>query len=62
MKDDRISVRFPAEPPAKAVAHRSRTQDTVYELARSAGLIGVVKGARKDLSTNPEHFRGFGGS
>lgn len=35
---------------------------TPYEHARKAGLIGVVKGASRDLSTNPRHFDGFGGS
>jgi predicted DNA-binding protein len=35
---------------------------TAYELARKAGLIGAVLGASRDLSTNPRHFDGFGGS
>ena len=35
---------------------------TAYELAEIAGLIGVVKGAIRDLSTNPKYFDGFGGS
>ena len=35
---------------------------TAYELAKNAGLIGVVKGAIRDLSTNPKYFDGFGGS
>ena len=33
-----------------------------YELARKAGLIGLVKGNVRDLSTNPKYFDGFGGS
>ena len=33
---------------------------SAYEHAKRAGLIGVVKGASRDLSTSPEHFRGFG--
>jgi len=35
---------------------------TAYERAKQAGLIGAVRGASPDLSTNPEHFKGFGGS
>jgi predicted DNA-binding protein len=33
-----------------------------YELAEEAGLIGCVRRAPKDLSTNPKHFEGFGKS
>ncbi len=35
---------------------------TAYEHAKRAGLIGVVKGTPRDLSTNPKYFDGFGGS
>jgi hypothetical protein len=35
---------------------------TAYERAEKAGLIGAVRGASRDLSTNPKHFEGFGGS
>jgi predicted DNA-binding protein len=35
---------------------------TAYEHAKKAGLIGEVKGANQDLSTNPRHFGGFGGT
>jgi molybdopterin converting factor small subunit len=35
---------------------------TAYELARQAGLIGVVRRASSDLSTNLEYFDGFGKS
>ena len=35
---------------------------TAYEYAKKAGLIGAVRGAARDLSTNPKHFDGFGGS
>lgn len=33
---------------------------SAYDLAREAGLIGCVRGAPRDLSTNPKHFKGFG--
>lgn len=33
---------------------------TAYDYARNAGLIGVVRGAARDLSTNTKHFDGFG--
>jgi predicted DNA-binding protein len=35
---------------------------TAYERAMKARLIGVVRGASRDLSTNPKHFNGFGES
>ena len=35
---------------------------TAYDHAKTAGLIGAVRGASPDLSTNPRHFDGFGGS
>ena len=31
-----------------------------YDLAQQAGMIGALKDAPADLSTNPEHFQGFG--
>jgi predicted DNA-binding protein len=34
---------------------------TAYKHAKNAGSIGGVKGAVRDLSTNPEYFDGFGG-
>jgi predicted DNA-binding protein len=33
---------------------------SAYELAEAAGLIGSVRRAPKDLSTNRRHFEGFG--
>lgn len=42
---------------------RSRPQeDSLYDSLRRRGLIGSVKGAPPDLSTNPKHMRGFGES
>jgi len=35
---------------------------TAYERAKKAGLIGAVRGASRDLSTNPAHLDGFGSS
>jgi predicted DNA-binding protein len=35
---------------------------TAYERAKRSGLIGAIRGASPDLSTNPKHFDGFGGS
>jgi predicted DNA-binding protein len=35
---------------------------TAFERAEKAGLIGVVKGTPRDLSTNPKYFDGFGGA
>jgi len=49
----------------KAVERQLATEDervTAYEHAKRAGLIGAVRGAPCDLSTNPRYFDGFGGS
>src|SRR4051812_23077545 len=83
MKDERITVRFPAElrQRLKEAAHRNGTREsdivrgaverqfasedkeiTAYEHAQRAGLIGAVRGASRDLSTNTRHFDGFGDS
>lgn len=39
---------------------RGGSQDSAYELAEAAGLIGCVRRAPKDLSTNRRHLEGFG--
>lgn len=41
---------------------RSSSERSAYELAKEAGLIGSVKRAPKDLSTNRRHLKGFGKS
>lgn len=35
---------------------------SAHEMAQEAGLIGCVRGAPKDLSTNARYFAGFGES
>jgi hypothetical protein len=64
MKGSRITVRFPADlrRRLKHTARGSGTRESAYERFKKAGLIGVVRGASKDLSTNPKHFDRFGGS
>jgi hypothetical protein len=37
-----------------------RGRQSAYELAEAAGLIGCVRRAARDLSTNRRHFEGFG--
>ena len=41
---------------------RSDSVETAYDLALKTGLIGVLKGGSRDLSTNRRHFDGFGES
>lgn len=36
--------------------------NTAYERAKKIGLVGAVRGASEDLSTNPRHLDGFGSS
>jgi hypothetical protein len=37
-----------------------KSSGSAYELAKKAGLIGCLRRASKDLSTNRRHFEGFG--
>ena len=49
----------------KAVERQLATEEsspTAYELAKKAGIIGVVRGTPRDLSTNRRHFDQFGKS
>jgi hypothetical protein len=46
---------------SKSGAKRETTRST-YELMEAAGLIGCIKGAPKDLSTNKKYFAGLGES
>ncbi len=39
---------------------RRRKDKSALELAQLAGIIGCAKGLPPDLSTNKEHFEGFG--
>lgn len=56
--------RKPAEQEtAPRKAGRRKTEETAFDAASRAGLIGCVKGAPRsptDLSTNPKHMEGFG--
>jgi predicted DNA-binding protein len=38
------------------------TRTTAYDKVKKAGLIGLVRGSNRDLSTNRLHFEGFGKS
>ena len=40
----------------------NRKEETAYDLLLRAGLIGCVRDAPKDLSTNKRYFKGFGKS
>jgi len=39
---------------------RPTQNQSAYELAQEAGIIGAAKKAPRDLSTNRRHFEGFG--
>ena len=39
---------------------RSQRPATALEVARRAGIIGCAEGLPPDLSTNKDHFEGFG--
>jgi predicted DNA-binding antitoxin AbrB/MazE fold protein len=38
------------------------TEPTLFEILDEAGLVGCIKNAPADLSTNPTHLEGFGQS
>jgi predicted DNA-binding antitoxin AbrB/MazE fold protein len=38
------------------------TEQTLYEVLDEVGLVGCVKNAPLDLSSNPRHLEGFGKS
>jgi hypothetical protein len=53
--DDRLPMR----------SLRQATDETVFELMNSAGLLGCLLGqpqSPRDLATNAEHMQGFGGA
>lgn len=76
MRQERISVRLPAQLRRRLKAAARRTgvsesdlvrasvenqlSETAYTLAKKAGIIGAVEGLSRDLSTNRKHFAGFG--
>ena len=42
---------------------RTESEETAFDVANRAGLIGCIKGSPRspsDLSTNPKHMEGFG--
>jgi predicted DNA-binding protein len=39
---------------------KDNNQETAYDRAQKAGLIGCIRGGRKDVSTNKSLFKGFG--
>jgi metal-responsive CopG/Arc/MetJ family transcriptional regulator len=44
----------------EAYLNRESGPRSAYEMAEEAGLIGCLRRAPKDLSTNRRHFEGFG--
>jgi hypothetical protein len=49
--------------PATANLNAEAAEETAFDVASRAGLIGCIKGASRsptDLSTNPKHMEGFG--
>ena len=48
---------------APAQAKQAAAEETAFDVASRAGLIGCIKGEPRsptDLSTNPRHMEGFG--
>ena len=52
-----------AEPTSSATANGDALEESAFDVASRAGLIGCIAGAPgspTDLSTNPKHKQGFG--
>jgi hypothetical protein len=50
-------------PPAAGSTNDSAREETAFDVASRAGVIGCIKGTPRsptDLSTNPKHMEGFG--
>jgi hypothetical protein len=53
----------PASRKTPADAGQDAAEESAFDVASRAGLIGCIKGAPRsptDLSTNPKHMEGFG--
>ena len=58
----RMAAPAKRSPTAKPETRRD-AEETAYDVASRAGLIGCIKGAPRsptDLATNPKHMEGFG--
>jgi hypothetical protein len=57
-----LSIDAPADkkPSAECGEPDLTTGETLFDAFDKAGLIGCIKGAPSDLSTNPRHMEGFG--
>ena len=45
---------------AEHVQSEPKHGDTLYDIAKSTGAIGLLKGGPTDVSTNPKYLKGFG--
>jgi metal-responsive CopG/Arc/MetJ family transcriptional regulator len=64
-RSSRVSGQTPSDLVRVALENYLRSESSegsAYKLADAAGLIGCVRRAPKDLSTNRRHFQGFGSS
>ena len=59
LRDD-MSISVAARRALEHYVSRQREQQSCFDLAEHLGIIGSVKRAPRDLSTNRRHFRGFG--
>ena len=59
---DQEVVSLSIEKLSHSAIERDRAEPTLFDLLSEAGLVGCVKDAPADLSTNPEYMEGFGKS
>jgi hypothetical protein len=53
-------VSLSIEQVASAPVNGLTVEPTLFDVLDEVGLVGYVKGAPADLSTNPRHMEGFG--
>ncbi|HEY3394271.1 MAG TPA: antitoxin family protein [Lacipirellulaceae bacterium] len=60
--EDQEVVSLSIEKVAKDRPETDATEPTLYDILDEVGLIGCIKDAPPDLSTNPKYMEGFGKS
>lgn len=58
--DEVLSEALRSYRPARAKDGNGEKQKLFYDALQESGLIGIVKDAPPDLSTNPKYMEGFG--
>ena len=60
--DDQELVLLSVQKVTPVVGSEGEMEPTLFEVLDEVGLVGCIKGAAHDLSSNPRHLEGFGES